>query len=236
MGLIAPTIPNVGDPRGSEEVDMLNAIITLINLVNGNIDSANIAANVLTANKLVPALCQQLGISNDSSVRRGKSIIATEESRSNTAYGLLTTPDRVSSIVLPTDGLIVVGYQAQWKNSVGGAGRAAIHLGSNAVVAATFGSTSPLATVAEATGPTNADTYKSLSSYQGGVTSHSTGSAYTGDVTTGQVLGSGGSQGYYGACVIFAATGTYDVSVQFKSASGNVTVKERKLWVWSIGF
>ena len=38
-------------------------------------------------------------------------IIATEESRTNTAYGPLATPDVVKGIVLPTDGLIVVGYR-----------------------------------------------------------------------------------------------------------------------------
>lgn len=32
------------------------------------------------------------------------------------------------------------------------------------------------------------------------------------------------------------AAGTYDVSVQFKASSGSVTVKERKLWIVSMGF
>ena len=36
--------------------------------------------------------------------------------------------------------------------------------------------------------------------------------------------------------MVFAAAGTYDISVQFKASSGSVTVKNRKLWVWTMGF
>jgi hypothetical protein len=60
----------------------------------------------------------------------GKSIIATSEARTNTAYGLLTTPDRVTGVVLPTSGLIAVAYQATWQESVATAGRAAVFLAS----------------------------------------------------------------------------------------------------------
>lgn len=45
-----------------------------------------------------------------------------------------------------------------------------------------------------------------------------------------------GSANQFGFVVLFAAAGTYDVSVQFKSSSGTVTAKERKLWVWTMGF
>jgi hypothetical protein len=71
---------------------------------------------------------------------------------------------------------------------------------------------------------------------------------YGGDATTGQVVGAGnGSVSYQnevrattsnlmmgGPCYIFAAAGTYVVSIQFKSTSGTVTVKGRKLWAWSM--
>src|SRR5438309_7960968 len=43
---------------------------------------------------------------------------------------LLTTPDQVTGIVLPTNGLIAVWYQATWQTAAGNA-QAALFLGSN---------------------------------------------------------------------------------------------------------
>ena len=56
-------------------------------------------------------------------------------------------------------------------------------------------------------------------------------------VTTGQLIGaqalsSIGTAG--GPMYIFAAAGTYKISVQYKSTSGNVKVKERQLWAWLV--
>lgn len=93
-------------------------------------------------------------------------------------------------------------------------------------------------------------TDRPLVSFRGGLSSplFSVGTAYTGDVATGQVLGAladsakpagdqfGDAAGAGGTCLIFAAAGVYTVSVQFKPASGSVTAKNRKLWVWTIGF
>ena len=61
------------------------------------------------------------------------------------------------------------------------------------------------------------------------------GVAYASDVTTGQIVNVGGSASG-GVVTVFAAAGTYDVSVQFLAVAGSVTVKERKLWVWVQGF
>src|SRR4051812_48257416 len=73
----------------------------------------------------------KLGLDGTGVVRRGKSIIATEESRSNTSYGTLTTPDQVSNVVVPVNGLLFVAFTALWKESVLKAGRAAIFIGAN---------------------------------------------------------------------------------------------------------
>lgn len=43
MGTISPTLPSVGDPRGSEEVDLRNALVALLDEFNGNIEAANMA-------------------------------------------------------------------------------------------------------------------------------------------------------------------------------------------------
>jgi hypothetical protein len=52
----------------------------------------------------------------------GKANIAAAESTTATSYaiGNLTTPDRVQNVVMPTDGLIAVWYQAIWQNTVSG--------------------------------------------------------------------------------------------------------------------
>lgn len=192
----------------------------------------------LERDDLEQAITQQLGLTTTGSghggaaVRRGKSIIATEEARSNVAYGLLTTPDRVQSIVLPTDGLIVVGYQALWKNSVAGAASAAIFVGANQLK--TQQETAPAVQAANMSVGNSTDRYVPLTTSALGLTTvNSSAAAYTSDVATGQILGLGQSSA---VAYIFAAAGTYDVSVQFKATSGSVTAKERKLWVWTVGF
>lgn len=170
---------------------------------------------------------------------RGKSIIATSETRTNTAFGLMTTPDRVQNIVLPTSGLIFVAYQALWQESVLNAASAALFLGSNQIKQAAPGG-APAVTAATLGG--TAGNWSPISSSQVGLSSYASGGigSSTSDVTTGQVVGlpNGLATGnYFGApAVVFAAAGTYDVSIQFKASSGNVLVKERKLWVWSMGF
>lgn len=168
----------------------------------------------------------------------GKSNIATEESRSNSSYGYLTTEDKVSGIVLPTDGLIVVAFQAMWKQSVSAAGAAALFIGANEAKIAVDTEAAPGTTAASPGTSTN--TYKALVSSPDAILSGGgDATAYTGDVTTGQVLGvANGSSGLNkgGLVHIFAAAGTYEVGVKFKASSGSVTVKERKLWVWSMAF
>ena len=235
---------------------------TLYALVNALLDDANIkpAAGILLNKIADGTLGAKLGVDEGATKRRGKSIITAAESRTNTAYGLLTTPDRVQNIVLPTDGLIVVAYQALWQESVLGAARAAIFLGANQLKVQQQGVTLP-ATQAAATGATlGASKYAPLTTYPAGLISPTTFNLDHGsDVTTGQALGMvsmnasvtnatvelGGSvqsfsvgdyQIFGGPCFIFAAAGTYDVSVQFKATSGSVTAKERKLWVWTLGF
>lgn len=224
MGLISPTLPSQGAPRGSEEVDVLNALQTIVAAINGDLDVSNLDSTVL----------QALGLSDGSNTRRGKSIIATEESRTNTAYGTLTTPDRVSGVVLPTDGLIVVAFQAEFKNSVANAGRAAIFLGANQVKGANPNFTSPQ--LQEISGNATVDTYRPVATIGPGLSNVNSANAYPGDVTTGQVISASIIAQTGGPTHIFAAAGTYDVSIQWAATSGTVTAKNRKLWVWTMGF
>lgn len=212
----------------------------------------NIGTN-LTPDVLGDGVVVAAGLNETGIVRRGKSIIATEESRSNTAYGLLTTSDQVASVVLPTDGLIRVLYQCHIKGSVAGAARAGLFLGSNQVKFGDNTGTGGAVLNAESGTNVHADTYRYLFSGSnveadftagtGLITSSQALSAANtnADVTTGQILGANLATATSNAPVvaqwleIFAAAGTYTVSVQFKASSGSVTAKNRKLLVWAIG-
>lgn len=216
-------------------------------IVNADINSSaaivgtKLAANTITNDKIATADLQKLGLS-DSTIRRGKSIIATTEVRNNTAYGTLATPDQVANIVLPTDGLLAISYQATWQETNVGAARAAIFLNSNQLRYAD-GTTASTNLQETPTAANAANQDHPLSTHLQGIKAVGGGgsSAYGGDVTTGQVIGmtidaSAGSTFLGGPCWVFAAAGTYTVSVQFKASAGTVTVKNRKLWVWTIGF
>lgn len=192
------------------------------------------------------SVLDKAGISSAATVRRGKSIIAAAESRSSTSYGTLTTPDQVSNVVLPTDGLLAIVYQATWQESVAGAARAAIFIGANQFKAAGH-SGSPVVQEAD-TLAQPAATDRLLATHGGGLYSQ-TGAAYS-EVATGQAIGfatgnlvsvagmtpgANGQVPFGGLCLVDVPAGTYTVSIQFKASSGSVTVKNRKLWVWTIG-
>jgi hypothetical protein len=213
----------------------------------------------------MPIPDELLGLTSGGTTRRGKSIIATEEARTNVAYGLLTTPDRVQNIVLPADGLIVVLYQAVWKQSVAGAARAALFIGATQLKVANWGASGEASAAGEqaammASPDTQVNSDRPLFTTPLGLASPAANTtAFGGHVTTGQAIagigdgsaismevtrGGDGVQtlvlpntvGVGGGCFVSAAAGTYDISVQFKASSGSVTVKDRKLWVWTFGF
>lgn len=204
-------------------IDISGSLTDLRTFVNGSIDGDNVSS---TAGG-------QLGLSSSVITRRGKTNIAATESRTNVAYGTLTIPDQVTGIVLPTDGLIVVAYQAIWQNSVAGAARACIDLSGNQLKQAQIGA-API--VQEATGPGGVNQDEPMGSAPSGLVGAAGGAGNATEVTTGQLVGSFGTVNAGGPCYIFAAAGTYTVSVQFKSSSGSVTVKNRHLWVWTLGF
>jgi hypothetical protein len=224
MGDINPSLPVVGQPDSTEEPKIVTALTQLIAAVN-NVDTDQITDGAITEGLLATALQQKLGLNDATQVGRGKSIITATESRSNTAYGLLTTPDRVPGIVVPTVAKLRVTYQATWQSSVATAASAAIFIGANQLK--TPSQPAPVVVDAFMGGPNTARDVP-LSTVANGLSSgDTTNPAYTGDVTTGQVLA---------PVEITVAAGTYDISVQFKSTSGTVTVKNRLLIVETVGF
>jgi hypothetical protein len=196
-------------------------------IADGSVTTIKLADDAATADKISDA--PKVGLTDSGAVRRGKFVQAATGTRTNTAYGALSNgPDVVTNVVLPTDGLIVVGYQATWQQSAGAA-RAAIFVGANQLKS-DAGGTAPAVQEAVPSAGTGVD--YTLGTGATGLLSGSFG-GWTGDVTTGQVIGTTSG---FGVTYIFAAAGTYDVSIQFKAPSGTVTVKNRKLWVWTVGF
>jgi hypothetical protein len=199
----------------------------------------------LDVDNLLGAVKDKLGLSDPSTVRRGKSIIAASESRTSPAYGTLQTPDQVAGVAVPTDGLLFVSYQAIWQEQVDGAARAAIFIGSNQLKVAGYASAAPIVQEARCLGAGGID--KPLATGAQGLVGGpgSDPAIYTGDVATGQALGvlneSGTIDGTpafgFGPCVIDnLAAGTYTVSIQFKASSGYVNARARRLKVWTMGF
>lgn len=148
--------------------------------------------------------------------------IATEQERENVAFGTLTTADEVKSVVLPTGGLIAVSYMAKWSSSVAGAGFAAIFLNAVQLKSTTIASVQEAQTSGSEVGP--------LASVGYGLAAAGGTAALP---TTGAPISAGA--GLAGLCHVFAAAGTYNVSIQFKATSGKVKVKERTLRVGVIG-
>jgi hypothetical protein len=159
---------------------------------------------------------------------RGVTPISATESRTNVAYGLLGTPDQIAGIVVPVTAKLRVSYQATWQEAVNGAARAAIFIGATQLKVSDSTAAAPVVQETSlACGTANID--KPLSTSVVGLAS-SVGvnpTVYGGDVTTGQVLT---------PVEITVAAGTYTISVQFKSTSGAVTVKNRLLLVETIPF
>lgn len=233
-----------GQPNNVEDIhDRFDEVKDYVNS-DGWVNSARLQATAASSNIETSGEWEKLGVSNGSTVRRGKSIVATEEARTNTAYGLMATPDRVQNVVLPTDGLIFVAYQAAWKESVDNAAKAAIFLGSNQLKVADINNPGPAVSEASVnTGAGGVGQYVSLASDPAGLTAGSDVLfTYVNDVTTGQAIGvtqpttAGFANRSGGVCTVFAAAGTYDISVQFKASSGSVTVKNRRLWCWTQAF
>lgn len=176
----------------------------------------------------------------------GSLAIPDEQFRENVAYGMLGTPDRIQGLELPGPGFFVLGFQALWKAAGGNKARAAIFLDGtpgggtlNQVKMAQAGAV-PLTAIPEAQAGGVNNMYQPLASAAFGLHSGGSSGPAGSDVTTGQVLGMAqeGGVGFEGGlCVIFAAAGTYDISIQFKSLDASrVTVKERKLAIWTKEF
>lgn len=213
MAELSYELPEAGEARANSDVKIRAGLVKIKESVNGKLGSSNLEA----AAEITRA---QLNKEAKPVTWYTPKIIATEESRTNTAFGTLTTADEIKEIVLPTNGLIMVGYRAHLKASASN-GIAALFLGANEVKPFNGSAVEVGTNITEAS-------FRVFNFAGNGFTSEAdTGS---GDATTGQFAFTGSP------VFLFAAAGTYTVSVKFKSASGSITGKERKLWVATLGF
>jgi hypothetical protein len=249
MSKLTITDPVIGEKVTASDPKIIAALTAISEWANGNIGANNIEAKGVTEAMLSTAVQTLLNEKTAGGVMK-KSIIATEETRESAVFGTLTTPDEVE-VVMPTNGLIAVWYQATWQESVAKAARASIFIGANQLkVAGAVSGTEPTGQAAAKLGTSTAS-FMALFSGALGLASSAFAVGWTGDVTTGQAVGFatfkanaeqisyelGGiieqaqdGTGFGGPCYIFAAAGTYKISVKFKASSGKVTAKNRKLW------
>lgn len=189
---------------------------------------------------LPDAQAQLQGLANDLTSRIAlpyTTINTAQETFTQAAYANAPTPDRCQNVVLPSNGLLAVGFFALWKAGAAATCSAAIFLGANQLRAPSL--TAPAAVgvqevskvAAAATGYGNIETTE-----YGLEGSLMTAGADESIVTTGLVLNDAGHTLDGGICYIWAAAGTYDVSVQYKSSTGSLSIKERRLWVQAIPY
>lgn len=194
-------------------------------LLNGNLDGANLS----TATK------DAIGLSDATTVRRGKSVIATSENIAGTSYATLTTPDRVASLVVPSNAIVWVSYWCTMIKSVGGVGETGscgLFFGSNQI-RSRFGN-APASGVSgglfEAAGVLTSGTPVTSALVftefvDAGMSSlQSTSGNPADDVTNGHPVGS--------FVPVAITAGTYTVEMRFKKTAGaTIAVSNRRLYL-----
>lgn len=188
--------------------------ITLPNTSRTSSD-ANLFSDVYENDKVLKEAVEALEATKKAVTWYTPKIIATEETRENTAFGTLTTPDEITGVVVPEGGILRAGYLAVWKSSVSEAARAAFTLNK-------FGIATPFnANVETPFGGGTAFRFLSTSGISSGGRI----------LSTGVETSASGGVGITFVDISGLAAGTYNVAIEFRATSGSVTVKERKLWV-----
>ena len=173
-----------------------------------SIVTADIASVAAQATSFLPPAVAGAG-------RGGAVNIAGAQSTASATFTTLTTPDQVTGVVLPANGLIAVAYDAIWSSTTG-TGQAQIYLGGT-----------PVSLPNAIMGGSASTNYRLYVNGASGLTGTAVG-GYTG-------LGSGTPTG--GFIWIPATAGTYTVSVQFEATGGGtITASSRHLWVQALSF
>lgn len=221
MGIISFNLPEAGEARGSSDGKIRTGLSKLKEVVNGELNHENLSATAAITK-------EQLASSAKPVVWYTPKAIATEQTLSNTSFGTLTTADEITGVVVPENSLLAVGYRAVVTNSVGGAGRLAVFIGSNQLKSTAATGGAPAASEVSLSSSLNDHL---ITSSPVGLTKNEPTSNST-LVTTGQLLQAGGAGG---PMFIFLAPGTYAVSVKYRATSGSISSKNRLLWVYTLG-
>ncbi len=195
---------------------------------NRAVTTNHVRDGAITSEKLGSTLAGYLGINTTSSIRRGVSSIATNQTTTSTTYTTLSSVDEVQSVVVPTNGLLIIHFSALWK-LVGAtnAGKATIFVGADQIKDWTADAAP---TVVEATLPASGDNYGILTTGATGFNVISSPTTDSTSVTTGTIVR---------PLEIGVAAGTYTVQVRYAvnaAAGGTLNVKERTLRVDTEGY
>lgn len=229
-------LPEKGEARSSSDAKIREGLSKTKETVNGGLDHSNLSgsagitngqlAGELEGSKLKEGTIEAKRF--ESGLGRIKwytpKITATEQTRESASFGTLPTADEISSVVMPANGLMLIGFRAQVKSSVENAGKIAIFLGGNQLKTVSLAGNE-----GQEASTNTAGVFSNVSSAVTGLTAVTQAAV---PVTTGQILGTSTAGGFI---AVFAAEATYNVTIQYKATSGSVTAKERKLWVAILG-
>jgi len=225
--------------------DSIPAVSGVINqtILNSAVTSNKISDGTVINDDLdSSSVLDKAGISSTSVKRRGVCEVAgTDVIPAVKTNTLATTPDVVTNIVLPTDGIIFVAFRGLIKSD-----NAATYVHANIRI----GSNSLVALKNNAASGTTLDT-STNSTYWQVFTTNNTGllisplapasdaglpasSSPTIIGVVDAVFPTTPQLG--GAVAVEMAAGTYDVSVRYTTSTNTASVKQRKLWVWTQGF
>lgn len=195
--------------------------------------TADSAATQATS-ALSAATTAQSGVTtlNALNTSRGKTIIPGAETLTSTSYSYMPTPDRVDSIVVPTDAIIELRAFGLWKVSQAATVSVAIFIGANQLTAMRIGQppSTPIA-LETVLAPSAVTFYNWYQSSNPGIILYSGGISDAVSNTTGMALYNSSAAEGGEVHIVNVAAGTYNIGVQWKSTAGTISVKERKTYV-----
>lgn len=154
----------------------------------------------------------------------GKSVIATEQSRTSGIEAVLTTPDRVAGVVVPADALVEVYFEADIKESSADAATVVLMIGTTAVA---------VAVDMQTTSTVPAGTYGGIhTSGVGGGEGSGPIAVGLGGLSFWNLVPSSSAASSINPVVCRVNAGTYDIEARYAASGGaTVTAKNRRLIV-----
>lgn len=203
------------------DLELGAGVVGTTELAGTSVTSAKLAAGAALANladESVPG--SKLEASARPVTWYAPKVIATEQSRTLSSFGKLSTADEISGIEVPSGGLLAIRYSALV--SVGSSFPGAVALFINAQQ------------LKAGSGLASQELEISSNGFSAILTAGSGGLISQGEVSSLPTTGYG-----MGVTEVVVPAGTYAVSVQYKTHSGTsqtITAKNRTLWVSVAGF